>query len=199
MDIKPGLKNYITALKTIQPNKTGKEYYEFIIKNAVEKKKEPFTDDERKEIRHIFYERFPGSQCYRNAQTLSICNPELDYVEGWVESGLPIPIEHAWNEYHGKILDVTLIPRTENELKKILPSGLRKNAKELAKQDAEATRFDDAIYYGVKISKRYINNIVLDRMIHSNFLGEFFLTCIKPLKDGQKPPKNCGDLTHYKL
>jgi hypothetical protein len=200
IDLGEGPQAYIKALRMLYNNNpNGQAYYDFILSNAVEKKKEIFTKTEQDSLQHVFSYRYPAKECYKNAQTLAVCNDELDYVEGWVDSGLPIQIEHAWNEYNGKVIDVTLVLRTEQELKKILLGTHKKNAKELAKKDEETKRFEKTAYYGIKLPKKYVNHSLLESGIHTNLLGGFYFTCIKPLQKGEKPPKNCGDLSDYKL
>ena len=200
IDLGEGPHAYIKALRMLyDKNPNGQAYYDFILGNAVEKKKQSFTKEEQDSLDHIFSSRYPAKECYRNAQSLAICNDELDYVEGWVDSGLPIQIEHAWNEYKGKIIDVTLILRTEKELKKILPQELKHNAKTLEEQDRETKRIENATYYGIKIPKKYLIKTVFDKKVHSPFLGEFFFACIRPTQQGLKTRKECGDLTGYKL
>jgi hypothetical protein len=190
---------YIKALRMLhEKNPEGVAYYDFILNNAVEKKKQPFTEKEKEELSHIFSSRFPAKECYSNAQQLAICNDELDYVEGWVDSGLPIQIEHAWNEYRGKIIDVTLVQRNEKELKKILPSEFRRHAKTLEDQDRETKRLENATYYGVKLPRNYLIKTIFKKQIHTSFLGEFFYHCIHPAQKGLKPPKECGDLKEFK-
>lgn len=58
-------------------------------------------------------------QCYRNCQLLMVYNDllglclDLTYHEGWVLS--VIPIEHAWLEYQGEVLELTLDDRKRVE------------------------------------------------------------------------------------
>lgn len=192
-----GPAEYIRALRVLYDNNPdGRAYYDFILRNAKEKKKESFTKEEQEELRHIFSSKYPAKACYKNAQTLAVCNPELDYVEGWADSGLPIQIEHAWNEYHGKILDVTLVLRTEKDLKKIIPSEF---ARKLSEEDERTKRFEKTSYYGIKIPKDFLEDRLEKTQIHGNYLGEFFFTCIRPLQKGGKSPKNCGDVVGYNI
>ena len=189
MEFGSGPREYIKALRVLYDgNPNGKAFYDFILRNAQEKKKQDFTKEEQTELDHIFSQRFPAKQCYANAQTLAICNDDIDYVEGWVDSGLPIQIEHAWN---------ALILRTDDELTKILPKEFKHNAKTLYKQDEETKRFENAIYYGIKIPKKYMNRVVMDKKIHTSLLGEFYYHCIHPMQKGLAPPRHCGDVHEY--
>jgi len=53
-------------------------------------------------------------ECFRNCQAFMFRNMlegetlDLVYCEGWVQD--LIPLEHAWLEYEGKLLDLTLRP-----------------------------------------------------------------------------------------
>ena len=48
-------------------------------------------------------------ECFRNSQRTVICNPELTYCEGivFLEKYGIFPLEHAWFEYEGEIIDLT--------------------------------------------------------------------------------------------
>ena len=45
-------------------------------------------------------------QCYKNATLVEGLNDEIHFIDGKINF-LGIPIEHAWNEYHGQYFDVT--------------------------------------------------------------------------------------------
>lgn len=44
--------------------------------------------------------------CYLNALAVCMVNPEVKYVEGYIEVH-GVPLDHAWNYYNGVYFDVT--------------------------------------------------------------------------------------------
>ncbi|KWA83942.1 hypothetical protein WL29_21485 [Burkholderia ubonensis] len=53
--------------------------------------------------------RGPQRQCYENAGTLVLRQPELSYVEGYACPPGLIPVHHAWCvDAHGRVIDNTL-------------------------------------------------------------------------------------------
>jgi len=189
-----GPKGYIKALQFLmKDNPKYNFFYDFILKNAIEKKRESFTKEEKKELDEILQgEKFPGKECYDNSRRLILRRKgnKLDYYEGWVDVGF-LPVEHAWCEYNGKIVDVTLVERKPDELKDI-PKKYRDDVANHTK------KYQKAVYYGVKIPKCFVFHELLNNKTY-NILSDFAFTCIKPLKEGRKPPSYCGDLSEYKV
>ncbi len=74
------------------------------------------TDDERKEAERLIkvLDCVPNS-CYRNAQLVTAGKRgELAYVEGFVLPGdTRNPLEHAWVEMNGKVVELTLPSRPQ--------------------------------------------------------------------------------------
>lgn len=62
----------------------------------------------KKLIRQTRYSR-EAKQCYYNSQMAAIAaNGKIDYYEGWyVTEHLPLPLEHGFNVYDGKVIDNT--------------------------------------------------------------------------------------------
>lgn len=53
-------------------------------------------------------EQGPARQCYRNAGTLAMTDPELTYVEGYACPPGGIPVHHAWCvDSAGRVIDNT--------------------------------------------------------------------------------------------
>jgi len=191
MELEPGLTNYIKGIKYLKrDNPEYVAYYDFILNNSKEKKRGPLTEEAEKELQNLG--KYPIKECYRNAQTLSICNKDIKYIEGWVEpTDIPIPIEHAWNEYKGKIIDVTLKQRNATDFSIWDVSELRK---ELAERTHE-----DATYLGVEIPTIYVAKSVLKLKMHTTLLPHFFFNCIVPKKRNELVPEECGDMKNYKF
>lgn len=194
MELEPGPKNYIKGLKFLMKNNPNYQfYYDFIYKNAKEKKRQSFTKQEQKELDEILLdEKFPEKECYNNSRRLLLRRKgdKLDYYEGWVDAGL-FPIEHAWCEFKGKIVDVTLVDREPHELKD-LPEEHRKHVSEHTKKE-----YPKATYYGVKLPRKFVFHQLVNGKTY--LLTDFAFTCMKPLKEGKKPPPYCGDVDEYKI
>lgn len=190
-----GPKTFIESLKRLmgENNPNYRFYYDFILKNAEEKQKESFTEQEEQELLDIIgSDKYPEKECYTNSRKLLLHQKgeQLDYFEGWVDAGM-IPVEHAWCEYNGKIVDVTLVDREPEDLKNI-PVKHREQVSEHTKHS-----YPDAVYYGVKIPQRFVMHEMVEQRPY--VLNDFVLTCIKPLKEGRKTPDFCGDLKEYKV
>lgn len=77
-------------------------YYKWISKTGA-----LFTETEdAKKFKKSFYKRPKG--CYYNAQRMAFENKELKYYEGWAVSGkIGIPLEHGFNVFDGKVVDIS--------------------------------------------------------------------------------------------
>lgn len=72
----------------------------------------PLTDREQTLVAAARYkQKFPMKQCYANSQkvVLGAAGDEFRYAEGYVMlESLPIPIQHAWLDLNGAVVDLTL-------------------------------------------------------------------------------------------
>lgn len=68
------------------------------------------TDDAREKATWLMraVDAAPKS-CYKNAMLAAPLDPDVTYVEGYYHADrLPIPISHAWVEWNGHVLELTL-------------------------------------------------------------------------------------------
>jgi hypothetical protein len=83
-------------------------YGELILKEGIVFSSQSLTKDELdivlNAIKHLCIKP-QMKECYKNAQTLSMVEPRLTYCEG-LAMGI-IPVNHAWNEINGKVIDIT--------------------------------------------------------------------------------------------
>ena len=89
----------------------------YIYKNGRYFESQKLTDVEQKYVKQISRGNYPIKQCYRNSQIVALTTRPTDitlqYVEGFVDAGLGLPISHAWLSVNGKVVDLTL--RIKNE------------------------------------------------------------------------------------
>ena len=72
----------------------------------------PLTEEEKKLLSKVIgskKRRFPVKACFYNAQMLTLDDDTgtIQYCEGLAFPGRPVPIYHAWNIIHGKVIDLT--------------------------------------------------------------------------------------------
>lgn len=105
-------KEYLTELQKIGERNTSnsktqpfvKAFYDWQIQNVTEQhitqiKNLPIAN----KLKHI---EVKEHECFRNALYVSLADPTINYVEGFIEvHGLPI--EHAWNSWNGHHFDLT--------------------------------------------------------------------------------------------
>lgn len=88
-----------------------KIYYDWVLKNG-----RSFTDKDRNKDKEkeLIKQNHPHNQkeCFFNSQMLPTVNKDFEYYEGWyITENLPIPLEHEFIMYNGKIIDVTVNSR----------------------------------------------------------------------------------------
>ncbi len=183
-------KTFVESLKRLMgdKNENASFYYDFILNNGVEKNRKEHGD--KKTENEMKGNRFPSKECFSNAQKIAFSHPKFDYVEGIVDTGL-IPVEHAWNELNGKIIDVTLVER-EPEYYDYMQKKFRQSLSENSKKE-----YQNANYFGVKIPLSFVRHTVLEKEVFSDVLKDFVFSCIKPAKENKKIPEYCGDLSKY--
>lgn len=99
----------IEELRAIVSLTSGKqrEYFEAMLQGAhtvyCKPMSEVLPDNLLKHIKRLKIEK---KQCYKNATLVAGLNDEIHFIDGKMNF-LGIPIEHAWNEYHGQYFDVT--------------------------------------------------------------------------------------------
>jgi hypothetical protein len=86
-------------------------------------------------------------QCYYNSQMMAISsNGEIDYYEGYyLTEHLPIPLEHGFNVYKGKVIDTTAYKK-----------------------------FGVAEYFGVKIPLSFIRKIIAETGMAEALLWRYY-------------------------
>jgi len=105
------LKEYIEDLKKItEKDPNARKFYEWVLKNAKEFEEKDFgqlTEQEKKYVEEIKPPVKP-KQCYYVSQILAVSSRgKLKYFEGWfLDRKIPIPLEHAWNVFDNKIVDL---------------------------------------------------------------------------------------------
>lgn len=80
---------------------------------------EPLTDAERDRAEEVIdLHDLQPKQCYWNCQLVAPVYPEMyTYVEGYVMSDTaPVPIQHAWVEQNGKVIELTMPDGPEPDL-----------------------------------------------------------------------------------
>lgn len=103
--------HYVDALLQLFPEGKQREYWEKFRDSA-----EEFTKEDTELIagqKEIVEEvtklvKPKPKECYHNAQLMAVFDPDLKYYEGLIITDIGIPIEHAWNVFEGKVVDVTL-------------------------------------------------------------------------------------------
>ena len=101
-----------------QRSKFGKrDPANYVYKNGRYFESQPLTKSEQEYVKRISRGEYPIKQCYRNSQIVALTavpsDITLQYVEGYVDAGIGIPLEHAWLSVNGKVVDLTL--RVKNE------------------------------------------------------------------------------------
>ena len=117
------MSDIIEHLKTFQkllPEKQNK-YYQWIIEHG-----KLFTDDDRNKEKEfeLIKQNYSHKEkeCFFNSQILLTINNKYQYYEGWyITERIPIPIEHGFIVYDGKIIDITV----NNRFKVIEYFGVR--------------------------------------------------------------------------
>ncbi|MAH46017.1 hypothetical protein CMI37_09305 [Candidatus Pacearchaeota archaeon] len=100
------IKNYLKDLLRITHGKQ-KEFYEWVIRTGKSFEWEEITDPKMRDMLRMYRCGDKSRQCYYNSQLASLNTP-LDYYEGWyVTENLPIPLDHGFNIYNGKVVDYT--------------------------------------------------------------------------------------------
>lgn len=75
-----------------------------------------FSPDEMKYLKAITRDS-KIKECYYNAQRYALFYADLTYVEGFVwPASIPIPVDHAWVEYNGAVVEVTLRPEDTHDV-----------------------------------------------------------------------------------
>ena len=131
-----------------------KEYFEQVVRDAhsvkVCKMEEVLSPQQIKVVKSIKYKQ---KECFKNATLVTQLLPKVKYVEGKVGAfGLPIGIDHAWNEYNGKYFDVTAELVLESEFDEYV-AFIEVNAVEVM-QIAINNEFYGSVYYS-KFVERY--------------------------------------------
>lgn len=89
-----------------QQEKWYRDYLEALHEVEVVPLSEVMTDEELTLVKECL-EILP-KQCYRNAHLLTLMFPkDCQYVEGKVMLDIGLSIDHAWNKFRGKYVDVT--------------------------------------------------------------------------------------------
>jgi hypothetical protein len=109
------------------------------------------SDRMKKLIRQTRHSR-EIKQCYYNSQMAAVtANGRLDYYEGWyVTEHLPLPLEHGFNVYAGKVIDNTA-----------------------------TGRFGVEEYFGIKIPLSFVRRNINDTSMAEPLLFKYFLSQMK--------------------
>jgi len=83
----------------------------FLLEKGIQYKSQPLTDDEKAIVDEAFKnfgKDYKFKECYYNAQLTAIYDgsDKLQYVEGRATGGI-LPVDHAWLEINGKVVDPT--------------------------------------------------------------------------------------------
>jgi len=113
-------KKFLESLQKLM-NEQRNDYYGWILAQG-----KIFTDDDRdkqKEFELIKQNHsHKEKNCFYNSQILLTINDKYQYYEGWyITERIPIPIEHGFIVYNGKIIDITV----NNRFKVIEYFGVR--------------------------------------------------------------------------
>lgn len=77
------------------------------------------TDAAKVALKALHHRDFPIKACWANSQMLVLCDRtrQLRYAEGYVFGDVIIPVLHGWVVLNGKLIDVTLRARQDEELR----------------------------------------------------------------------------------
>lgn len=86
------------------------------------------SDAERDALSTVNWEDRRPKECYRNAQLeamalIGIANVSVKYVEGYVDPGVGIGVEHAWLSVNGKVVDPTVRLKDGSRVLGLIPDG----------------------------------------------------------------------------
>ena len=111
--------------KTFIPGSRYAHPDQFFLEHGQFFESQPLTPEEMAKVKKVSGsgKQFKMKECFYNAQKLSSIS-KFQYVEGYVLSGIPFAISHAWNVINGKVIDVTLAHRNGDKvIAGILPEG----------------------------------------------------------------------------
>lgn len=105
---KSGLMLYLQSVCSITSGHQ-RHYYETMLAGAKSVTCTPlaevFTEEEVEVIRQALRPR--QKECYRNAHLMTLYFPDVEYVEGYSDFGVGVPIEHAFNRRGEQYFDIT--------------------------------------------------------------------------------------------
>jgi len=156
---------YIKSLRQLmKDNPNYAKYYDWVLESG--KKFDAIKNEDKKITKELMNKLSfepKVKECYYTSALALLDIPDLKYYEGWiVREDLPIPIEHAWNEYKGKLVDFT------TKLWKGKPN---------------------ASYFGVEIPKDFVLKQMTKRGVTGPYLSAYFRKSKKEPKIDKKPEK----------
>lgn len=168
-----GPKSMVEGMKwLLRDNKEAVKFYDFLLDNGKQKKTADLTSKEKSEVVACTRRRRGiRSACFYNAQMLTLDSCEkLTYHEGYAASEeLGIPLEHAWNEFNGKVIDNTW------KKKKVTYFGVKIPIKFIRHQIVEKEKSTDMMNNFWRVCVRPLQ------------------------EGGKKVPEKCGDMDEYKI
>lgn len=102
------IEEYLTQVANIIPRREGQQYAspnDYVLQHGHLYQSAELTEVEREVLAQLNPRAYKVRECYSNAQSIAINFPEFSYVEG-VATGI-IPVDHAWCELNGKVIDFT--------------------------------------------------------------------------------------------
>ena len=101
------IKHYLEQLNNLKFNDGG--FYKFLLSKGNSLKPNKLDEKIEKDLIEKYFIHPRKKGCYYNAQQLTIYSKgKYDYYEGYAISKiLNMPLEHAWNVYDGKIIDIS--------------------------------------------------------------------------------------------
>lgn len=85
--------------------------HDYVLQNGRQYESAQVSPQELESLLKLNMREFKLKECYYNSQFVAISFPEFTYVEGMaVPEQVGLPIDHAWLELNGKVVDVTWRP-----------------------------------------------------------------------------------------
>lgn len=100
----------LTKIVEITPAKFNAQYKspnDYVLQHGHLYESTELTEAEREVLHQLNPREYKIRECYYNAQFIAITFPEFNYVEG-LATGV-IPVDHAWCELNGKVIDMTWV------------------------------------------------------------------------------------------
>jgi len=159
---KSAMLQYLDAMLKLyksMKNKVGVKFYKWLLKKGKLRNTKQFSKRELAELKHVLRQSAiqpAAKQCFYVSQMVLLTAPnKLKYIEGFANH--IIPVEHAWLEYKGKVLDLVWGSLEHNQS----PDGFSADPK--------------CEYFGVEIPLEFITRNIEATHVAETLLQRFFM------------------------